>query len=92
MKRTCPNCDAQSLSVFKLMLARVRCMRCEKTVGHHTVYAAVLLCIESFVLVACGIYLIDTALNLIVGVFVFSLLVLLFTFISALLCPLERKN
>ena len=92
MNRVCPNCKQQSISVYRLMVVRVRCNNCKENIGHHWLYSTVMVCIESVVVVFLGLYLLGSSYPLVATIAIFISALFILTFVSSLFCPLEQKQ
>ena len=92
MKRTCPNCGSETISVLKLMSIRPKCINCKEKIGHHWFLNTIFVCVFIFAQLITALYLIDVGLSFWLGVSIFILVSVSGVFLWALLGPLEVKK
>jgi len=92
MKRICPNCGSETISVLQLMAIRPKCINCKEKIGHHWLSNTIFVCVFMFAQLILALYLIEVGLNLWLGLSIFILLSVCGVFLWALFGALEVKN
>ena len=92
MKRNCPSCNNESISVLHLMFTRVRCSDCQGLIGHHWIYNVVFCCFGTVLLGGFAVYLQTILLPAFATACMFVAVLSSALFLSAALGPLEQKG
>ncbi|RBP47014.1 hypothetical protein DFR28_1138 [Arenicella xantha] len=74
------------------MFSRVRCRSCKEKIGHHWLLAAIFFCLEFFILLILGLYLIKLSYSLSLSLLFYGMFIFSVTFLWSLFGPLEQKN
>lgn len=90
MKRECPNCHSETISVRELLFGNCHCKSCLRIIGVHRIASAVAsFVIFSVAIVTTLIVLIE--LDLWAALLWFTLPVGALSYVKARFCPLEAK-
>ena len=90
MKRKCPNCSSETISVRELLFGDCRCKSCLRIIGVRRIVSA----IASFVIFAVAIattLVVLVALDLWAALLWFTLPVGALSYVKARFCPLEAR-
>lgn len=91
MKRTCPNCSDDSVSVSALILSDVQCSSCGRTIGVQTLFRAIFFLLTLIATVALGLaVLVDQGVY--AALLVITLPVGAIGYVKARFCPLVIRN
>ena len=92
MKRNCPKCKNNNISIIGLILSKPKCQSCKSVVGYHWIFNTVFICIFAVVIGFLSIFL-QTAseLSFAIKVGIFFSTVFFSILLWSLLSPLEVK-
>lgn len=91
MKRNCPNCRSNTISVKELLFGNCRCASCLRVVGVHRV-AAALSSIVIFTVAIITTLIVLIELDIWAALLWFTLPVGALTYLKVRYCPLETKS
>lgn len=90
MKRNCPNCSGQTISVRELLFGDCRCRSCLRVIGVHRV-ASVMASIVIFTVAVLTTLIVLIELDLWAALLWFTLPVGALSYVKARFCPLETR-